>query len=229
MIIASLASYAGPGREQSLPVAVRSLLPQVDRLYIYYNGKMCPELYETLAHDQIEIVEGEVNWGSCGKFVFPSRLRAGYVLTCDDDILYPPDYAERIVAAVDRYQCPVGYHGSVVTPPLTSYYRQRTHQVRFHDAQPTDVPVNLLGTGVMAYRIEHLPEPLTMAAFQTTNMADPWFAVWCHTHQVRKMMALAHDEGWLLTIPYTRKEDTLWWRMHHDDSVQTRILNQLAP
>jgi hypothetical protein len=43
------------------------------------------------------------------------------------------------------------------------------------------------------------------------------------------MMALAHDEGWLLTLPYTRKEDTLWWRMHHDDTVQTQILNQLAP
>jgi hypothetical protein len=188
---------------------------------------MRQELYNTIVHDNVEVLDCAVDLGDAGKFVMPTRQESGYVLTCDDELLYPPDYVDRTLRAVERYQSPVSYHGCVIKPPITSYYQQRKNQVRCVGFCPADVPVDVLGTGTMAYKIAHLPARLTMAAFQTSNMADLWFALWCHTHGVRRI-ALAHDEGWILELPYVAKADSIWGMAHRDDAPQTAIANQLT-
>jgi hypothetical protein len=62
----------------------------------------------------------------------------GYFLSVDDDILYPPDYVQRSVEAIDRYEraAVVAYHGGVLPPLVTDYFSERFNgEIPFYKSQ----------------------------------------------------------------------------------------------
>ena len=194
-ITASMATV--PWRENTLQQAVESLLPQVDRLNVYLNEwKSIPEF---LNHPKINAVmsQNEIgDLGAKGKFYWCEQIR-GYHLTVDDDILYPPDYVEKILLALSRYpQAVVSYHGSILNYPVFNKRNNKlTHFVR--DA-PKDMKVALIGTGVLAYDANELS--VDFSKFKSNYWADGWFSL-----QVRnagfRCIVLRHKAEWLLPIP----------------------------
>jgi len=191
-VLASLATV--PSRVDALRHVVERLRPQVDRLLVYLNGH--PEPPAFLAETGAEVVtSGQYgDRGDAGKF-FPAGGHVGVHVVCDDDLDYPPDYVERLLDGLARYdrRAVVGYHASMLREPFTDYHRSRsiTHMSL---NVPRDVAVHVLGTGTLAFHSSTLavrPED-----FPTPNMADVWFALLGQTQQV-PFVQLRREAGWL--------------------------------
>lgn len=188
---ASLASI--PSRVASLGRVVHRLLPQVDKLNVYLNGYTT--IPNFLSAPKVTVVRSQdaCDVGDAGKFHWAASV-VGYHLTCDDDILYPTNYVERMIKGIERYgrRAAVGYHGHLLSSNLKA-----RHALHFGVAQAQDTHVHLLGTGALGYHTSSVR--VVPQDFSTPNMADIWFALLCQDQGVHRV-CLSHLDGWLRSI-----------------------------
>lgn len=162
-----------PSRQASLDRTIRSVVHQGSYVFVYLNGYK--EVPKILNYPNVKPILGK-DIGDIGKFVGLERAN-GYCLTIDDDIIYPSDYAKRMVSAIEehRRKSIIAVHGSVINiNRMNNYYKDRslTHyraalnQYRF---------VHVAGTGTVAYHTDTIRFPLSL--FEVPNMADIWVAV----------------------------------------------------
>ena len=220
-MVASLATI--PGREESLARTVASLLPQIDRLNVYLNGiDTIPDCLRA-PHVHVAWRSEHGDHGDAGKFWWCHQDDV-YILTCDDDIVYPHDYVARVVYAIEHYQraAVVGVHGILLRPHILSYYRDRTV---LHCARPLeqDQSVHMVGTGCAGWHSSTLN--LTLNHFQAPNMADVWFGVACQQQQV-PVVCIARPSHWL---KIQKVPNTIFGRYRTRDQLQTRAVIANTP
>lgn len=187
-----------PERVGSLEQTVRSLAPQVDRVFVSLNGYTSwPEFIDELTN--VRAVVRDENGGDAEKFAEVDDW-PGIVLTCDDDLLYPPDYADVLVAGLERHGLDtlVGFHGGTTAGWNGSHTAASVKRIRcLGDLAADDPDVNVLGTGALAFHADHVP--IWRDLFWHPNMADVHLA--CHAHAFGlRMVALAHRAGWIQNI-----------------------------
>ncbi len=171
VVSAGMASI--PKREDSMALAIRSLVGQVDALYVSLNAGYSdvPEWGRGLKN---------VHWfqdtDACmferGKFQMANKVK-GYFFTVDDDITYPTDYVERMIAFIEEFdrKAVVCVHGSDMIYPFRNYYVSRRcyHLTWFKsDTTCVDIP----GTGTTAFHTDCLR--LNLNDFPTPFMSDIW-------------------------------------------------------
>lgn len=208
-VLASVASI--PSRTEWLREVVERLRPQVDRLLVYLNEY--PAVPSYLAEDDVTVVRSDAHGdrGDAGKF-FAAGRHTGVHLLCDDDIAYPDDYVERLLAGLEHYdyRAVLGFHASMLHEPFTDYLRTRsiTHLSR---GVGHDVGVHILGTGTAAYHSSTIR--VRPRDFRTPNMADVWFALLGQEQRV-PFVQLRREAGWLqeLAQVYGTKPDGMYAR-----------------
>jgi len=200
-----------PDRSAAAPIAVRSIAGQIDELHIQANNfELAPK---TLAGSNVIIhVSPETDWQELGKFIHQPG-KSGYLLTLDDDITYPANYANRMVIEVElaARKALVGVHGIV-------YSRESPSAVAFRDVDHFDQAgagrwVDALGTGTIAHHsdtVEFHP-----GDFRSMGFADMWVAIKCADLTV-PMWSVPRPARWLspLDTPrasrlYTRKQQAV--------------------
>jgi hypothetical protein len=219
-ITASLATI--PSRRHAVVHAIDSLFPQVDEVVVYVNGEMEP-LPE---RPGLRVIMGGPDLGDAGKFApVPTE---GYHLACDDDLYYPPDYAEATIRGIERYgrKAVVSWHGGVILGPVESYYRggRSPYFACLRDVAG-DNPVNVPGTGVLGYHVSTVPSPGT-EPFRNGYMADIWMALYLQARAV-PVVVLAHRAGWIRHL-LIDLDDTIYARYAQRDEEQTRVVNAHA-
>lgn len=196
MIRASLASI--PAREPSLRKTVASLLPQVDRLGVYLNGY--GTVPEFLADPRIDVARSEEHGdrGDAGKFFWSDAGDADYHLACDDDLLYPPDFATTMVAACDRYgrRALVGLHGALMREKAAGYYGHTAKRYHCLADVTGDHAVHVIATATLCW---HRSIAITPDIFQHPNMADMWVSAWANEHDIPRVV-VAHEKGWVTAM-----------------------------
>jgi hypothetical protein len=183
---------------------VESLAGQVDELHVAFDHPM----------------------GDAGKFATPRPKRA-FVLTVDDDIIYPPGYAQTLITALENYErrVVVGVHGVVLLPKIQSYYKSRS-VYHCKSALGTNARCHILGTGTLAYYTGVYPGP-ELTDFSVKNMADIWFAIHAKSAGV-KCYAIARPANWIIPQDVSNLWN-IYDDAHNDDAVQTRVLNENNP
>jgi len=191
-VLASVASI--PSRTDWLEEVIQRLRPQVDRLLVYLNDY--PAVPSYLEGDGVIVIRSNEHGdrGDAGKF-FAAGRHTGVHLLCDDDIAYPDDYVEQLLAGIERYErrAVVGFHANMLREPFADYLRTRTI-IHMSRGVAADVGVHVLGTGTAAYHsstIRVRPED-----FRVPNMADVWFALLGQRQQV-PFVQLRREAGWL--------------------------------
>lgn len=224
-VYAALAAI--PRRADVLPRVVDSLYWQVDELRVYLNG--WDEIPSCLHRPRVRVMCSDAHHdiGDAGKFWWHEDAPDNcYLLTCDDDIVYPPDYVATMLRAVERYErrAIVTAHGGIIPGPHLerSYYRER-RQLHCAHQQAQDEPAHVPGTGVMALHSSTLR--LLRSAFRAPNMADVWVAVEAMRARV-PVVVLARRAGWIEVL---ETQDTIYDRARLDDSRQAAALNACAP
>jgi FkbM family methyltransferase len=222
-VTVSVASFAA--RVSSLKQTVESILPQVDRLNVYLNNYDTIPMF--LKHPKIVVAcsqeHGDLR--DNGKFFFMDEVADGYHFIIDDDIIYPPDYVQRLILKILQYrkQAVVGVHGVILANPIERFYKDRTVSV-FWGKQDADCVVNLLGTGTIAYHTSTLK--LGFKDFKAPGMADLWFAIAAKRQKV-PMVAVARTAKWL--TPIEQNDGGLYEEYRKNDDLQTEVARQEAP
>lgn len=201
MITAQLATI--PGREESVKKTKASLKDQVDNLFIRHNSP-----------------------SDAMKFFGLDKLD-GYLFTCDDDLLYPPDYVETMIRKIEQYgrKALITCHGRTFPKrELKSYYRDKLEGFRCLGTVDRDVQVDSGGTGVMAWHSDlWRPE---MDWFKAPNMADVFIAVEAKIRNI-PIICIEHKEGWIESTP--EGYYGIWNQHINDDKLQTYYFNEVWP
>ena len=147
-----------PSRAHTLGTALDSILPQVDRLYVYFDRH---DRVPDFVAEQPKIVpllparHGEL--GADGKFLGVGLVGSPCLYFCfDDDIRYPLGYVEILASGLERHRflALVGMHATRFIAPHQSY---RHHRQVLHFAAPLDVDhlADEIGAGTLAFHSGH--------------------------------------------------------------------------
>jgi hypothetical protein len=191
-IIISIASMNN--RFENLKNTLNSIYNQSDIINVYlnnYNDKNINYLfnnYKNVNFYPSQDVYGDL--GDTGKFLFQNKK--DYYLTCDDDIIYPKFYSKTIIENIKKYNCVVGFHGSIISYNEDYYLRK----IKFHFNKEllNNVEVNILGTGVMGFDNSEYLFPFDI--IKTKNMSDIYIAEYANNNNF-KFICLSKNNNWI--------------------------------
>lgn len=192
-VIAGMASI--PGRNENLQKCVNSIISQVDQLHIYLNGyKNIPGWLLNIDNLIIYKSEDYDDLGDAGKFFAYDTCECDYYFSVDDDILYPDNYVVTLIDYAEKFQTPVGVHGSLFSFPYKGYYAQNGRYVHhFKDSNSIAKRVHVLGTGTLCIPKKIIPK---IPALLYPNMADIWFSEYCAQKKI-PLMCIPRGFSWL--------------------------------
>ena len=240
MKIATFATF--PERDQFAQRVAEDILPQVDRLQIYFNGyRAIPDWAKAGTKESVIhgfLGQGEDDLGDAGKFFLHDEEDAYYIVI-DDDLYYPPDFVEQLVAGIEKYgrQVAVTFHGRLLNPALsgryTSYYRGAGHVLRSCRTLGTvkqDTYIHCPGTNAFAYHTDTIRFHIDDFKHywpDGRNMADIWTGIKCKAQGV-PIVCLAHQQGWITHQPIDLERTIYAWEVNND-GVQTKAINEFGP
>ena len=206
-----------PDREVHLELTIKSLIDQCDQMFVALNNYDHVPSY-ILDNPKITYELMDNTLGDGAKFLNTDKLE-GYILTCDDDLQYPPHYVSDMITGLNL-------HGGIVTAlgkqystrPINSFGRGYTRLFSCLMNVPCDYEVDVAGTGVMAWHSDTIK--IDPFKFPRRNMADVWVAKLAHEQGV-KITVLHHHKG------YVRYKMHSWriWAKDRDDPYATKIVN----
>lgn len=165
-------------REEYLQRTIASLKDQCDEMFIYRNDRM-PEDYTDNA-----------------KFIFLTMFNKPiYYFSCDDDIIYPPDYVSKTIREIEKHKCIVTYHGRILRGLNRSYYEGHTALSCKHSFISTH-PLDVAGTGVTAFRTDYF-NPIDIYKSEDKCMSDLVFSLEA-AKQGKTIMHIGHEGGWII-------------------------------
>ena len=223
-----------PGRFAVIKQAVQSLLDQSlppDKILIHVNES---DEIPPLPVDSRIVVSGSLkeNITDIGKFKLASNVNNGIVLTVDDDIHYPENYIQTMVNAVNRYdgEAIIGVHGCVlpVGAPVLDWkeYRSKRRVHWFQRSVSTDLPVNIVGTGTMAYDASKIK--FSWEEYEEQRMVDIHVAV-----EAQKrgwpMVTPPRIRDWMKPIDSEEEDEmeSIWLMVQTDENMQKEILSKI--
>jgi len=224
LVIAGMATM--PSRGQTMATVLRSIVPQVDRLYLYLDGHSEvpaaaqgePRIVSVLSRDRPGL-HGN------GKFLPLSLESASFdFVGVDDDIAYPSDYVASLRAG--RRKQPkgavVGYHGMIFARPMVGYRQGRKV---FHFKKGLDAPrvVDALGTGTVMFSTGHLR--FDVDTWPYVNCADICLALEAAKAKV-PLICLKRDAAFLRSLE-GNQPDSCYSALKRDDSRHTLLAQHL--
>lgn len=207
-----------PRRIYALQKTIESLIDQADYLKIYLN--QFRHIPDFLKNDKIELVFGDNSRKGSTKFFWADKVQ-GYILTVDDDLIYPSDYVEVMCTAIDRHKCLVGAHGNILKPGrIENYYKNRIVLDARKEVKE-DTFVDILGTGTIGFHTDDVK--LSMADMDMPDMEDIAIFKLSYNHSYTKVV-VAHPEGWFRSS--THQNDLgLYGDAVLDGSLETEVIN----
>ena len=212
-IIAGMATI--PSRESTLERVLDSLTGQVDELFLAlnYEKEEAPKFLSK--YPNVFWWHNDRNKGDAEKFAM-AHTTDRIFLACDDDLIYPQGYADKMIEGIERYNGLVSLHGRTYLSPVIDF-RKWAGNYRCLSKVSEDVHVNIVGSGVCAFNTNRLKISLSM--FHYRNMADVFISREASRQGV-PMIVLKHDGDYL---KYLSPKETIW-NTSKDFSHQTFIL-----
>ena len=212
-------------REAGLNKVVPTILPQCDELWVYLNEYN--KVPACLNHKKIKLFKSQDfrECGDIGKSHDADKIEDAYHFTVDDDIIYPKDYSERMISAIERYDrsSVIGVHGALTYFPCHNYYKHRFHY-HFRTENKKDVVVNVLGTGTVAFHTDTIK--VKRSDFDKKNMADIWFALVAQDQKVPSIV-IKREKGWLRPCTSVDFVGSIYEKSKNKShgTYQTKVLN----
>lgn len=193
-IFAAVASI--PQREAALKDVVNSILPQVDRLFVYLNGyEYVPDF---LCNSKIEYVLDPIGRTAASAKLYWLGKVSGYYFSVDDDIVYPSDYCRKTIEEYRKLDspCMVSYHGKNYSIFGIHQRLDRLQFYQFENEQKDVCRAHVLGTGVAMVDTRLVKCDLYSAAFKHPRSIDLAVSIALRKSGIARY-TLPKKEGWL--------------------------------
>jgi len=220
MKIAGIASTSN--RSSLLEQTIQSLYTQVDIIELALNDyTSIPSFLKKYNTVIPSLTTNEM--GDANKFLNIEKYTNDYYFSCDDDIVYPPNYVERYVAEIDLTGSLITSHGSTIPGNIRSYYSDRLLVSHFlHDSVRTTV--HIPGSGVSGFRTDQLK--VKYSDFKNKNMADIFLGILCFSQGI-SCISIAHKKGWFKNI-LPLNQSSVYSTTKNNDSIQTNLINSIC-
>ena len=192
--IAQVATY--PGRQSNLPIMLESVAPQFDEIHVVLNEFTKRQQLKLPKLDNVHYEIPLEDLKDTGKF-WRKPGDGEYVFLMDDDLTFPPDYADKLVDFHRRLptsRAVVGLHGVIYSDLFEGAPASR-FVAKFDKALDKPILVNQLGTGVMMLPGELMPTFEFMRTSQ--RFVDVRFARYCHENSIG-MVCMPRAAGWVV-------------------------------
>jgi len=214
-----------PSRSATLASVIAAVLPQVDRLYVFFDRHdAVPAAYA--GHDKIAALLpaqfGDLASG--GKFLgLALHSEPCHYFCFDDDIAYPPDHVAVLTRALHRHfmRAVVGLHGACFRPPHESYRRDRAI-LHFAAALDADFGVDLLGTGTIAFDTARLR--FDPRSWPHRRVDDLMVAIEAVRQEVPRV-CIRRPRGFLKPLEQDQA-DSIHRRLQADDRLESAIMRE---
>jgi len=224
-IVAGMATM--PSRAATFPHAYRSIVRQVDRLYLYLDGfSDCPAPARGDARTIPLFSKDFPELHANGKLLGLSlEQRPCLYVTVDDDFYYYRNFVSSLRGALARYDdaAVVGYHASILARPFVRYNLDRTI-FRYTSGLDEATHVDIVATGAAMFSSRTLRFDVRKWPF--TNMVDLGLALEAAGVGVPRIAVARKPYETLLTIGQDQ-EDSIYTALKRDDSRQTAIARKL--
>lgn len=210
MKVAMIASI--PEREAMLERAVASLRNQVNEIRVALNDY--DHVPKFLNKNEVIILDNTM--GDAGKFYFADQFE-GFILTCDDDLIYPECYVRKMIHGVEQHKCICTLHGRDYIGPITGF-QQNFKGYPCLGEVTKDVQVDVGGDGVMCYHTDYFK--ISFLDFHSKNMSQLWVAKKAKESGV-KIMVLAHKADYL---KYQMPTWTIWDEANEEGFKEQTVL-----
>jgi hypothetical protein len=192
-----------PSRKKELINTIDSIYNQVDVIRIALNGYSEKPKELDKYSDKLSYSITDNSLGDAFKFLWVEKSN-GYYLTGDDDLIYPPNYAEEMIKEIDSHGI-VTHHGrSFDSFPIANYYKGATKRVQCLSENLNYGTIQFGGTGVMGFHTDYFKPKFDI--FKRANMADIWIGIEAHK-QGKKITTLPHSKDY---FRYQHVEHTIW-------------------
>ena len=194
-----------PSRMKGMLKNVEQLVSSCDQFDLYLNGYPKGFWTKTLDDPKINVYRDR-DIGAHGKLYMAHRTR-GYFITIDDDLIYPQGFTYAMVQAIEKYkrEAIVGVHGALFVQRHDAMQPQSrvlfSHMVYLEH----DLPVHMLGTGIMAYHSDAI-------MFDWRDMEpgkiDEQVAIIAQERRI-PMLCIAHPDNWVMEDDNLKFKDCL--------------------
>lgn len=154
-------------RPHQLAHTIDSLMGQADEIKVYDNSRF-------------------VDYADNAKF-YPLQFitEPCYFLTCDDDLIYPPTYVEKMKEAIEEYKSIISYHGRILKEGQTAYYNSNHEGIQHWKPLHTPIRLDVAGTGCTGFRTDYF-NPVDIFNSEFKRMSDLVFSleVWKQGKQI---------------------------------------------
>ncbi len=184
-----------------------------DELHLHLSHKKRDKNLEKYAKSNFKKV-----FISYGKFVDAYKFKAldsipdnSYLLTFDDDIIYPSGYAKELIDGINKYKrkhiC--AFHGMIFDFPVFDYCKQRVIY-QYFDSVKKDINVHSVGTGIAGFYVKTLRDTgYKFNKIPKNNCLDESLGKFLRGRNV-PMTVLKHKKHWLKIFPDSQDDKSLW-------------------
>lgn len=164
--------------------------------------------------------------GSNEKLRFIGTGSNFYICLADDDLIYPPDYLNKLIAGCERYNAMVSLHGRIIPKGfILSYYGQPLAMYRSLGTVEQDVEVDIASNCGSLFKRNFYDDLDKWYDFcGTTSMDDIYVNYFAKKKGVRRIV-LAHQEGYLQHKQQFPEDDYVFDKHRYSDRVQTEFIN----
>lgn len=180
---------------------------------------------QTVKPDLIHVHDNskEIDYTDNAKFIILSHLPDEvYFFSCDDDILYPEDYIEKTIEAIDKHKTIVTYHGRNLRGKGLNYYHDHS-AFRCDQSFIETKKIDVCGTGVTAFRTDYF-NPKDIYKAEDKCMSDLVFSLEA-IKQGKEITHIGHYGNWI--IPQINSGSTIYDRFNKDCSRQNEIADEI--
>ena len=224
LIVGGMATM--PSRAGTFPYAIRSILRQVDKLYLYLDGfSDCPVVAQNSRVIPLfsrDFPKLHANGKLLGLAL--EKERCLYVAV-DDDIYYFRNFVRllRRALAMHHDAAVVGVHASLLARPLVRYNTNR-RVFPYMSGLDQDMTVDIIATGASMFSSHALKFDVRKWPF--TNMVDLGLALEATKARV-PLIAVARKPGESLFTLEEDQEDSISKALKRDDTRQTELAREL--
>lgn len=222
------------GREKALEEALLSLVNQDVNIYVYFNNFKCivPSEIQKIIGDNKNITPffSEIEQGDLTDFggFYKVHELDGYFISCDDDLIYPPNFVKNITEACKRYEnkAIVGYHGRIYQKfPAKTYYHGYSELLHISQDLKKDRNVHIVAGCAMCFHTSTFDINIKHIDYiEYPRMKDIHISIEAKRQGVKRIV-LAHEKNYFqLSDKYDPKQ-SIHKQEHRADKKQTDLFN----
>jgi hypothetical protein len=215
-----------PSRGETFQKVLTAIRPQVDHVFVYLDGyDAAPAFLKGMDGVSVKRAEDLGDLHASSRFLCLQQLSSPTVVAMvDDDIVYPDNYVEHLVAVLGEAQgrAIVGVHGRIFIPPHLSYVKDAM-ELHFGRGLTRHCSVHEVGVGTCAFVSDVLD--VDPRRWDRCDMNDITIAIEAQRRGLPRI-AVAREAGWL--TPHAQHQaDSLWMKTVKDDSEHSRRMRAL--